>query len=41
MRASSSAGLAASKIAPQVSGAARQILMSAKLLVEMEGHKSA
>ena len=34
--ASSSAGRAASKIAPQVAGAARQILVPAKLLVELK-----
>ena len=36
--ASSSAGRAASKIAPQVGGAARQVLMSAKLFVEVNRH---
>jgi hypothetical protein len=38
MRASSSDGRVASKIAPQISGAACQILMSAKLLVEVNRH---
>ena len=37
--ASSSAGRAASKIAPQVGGAARQILVPAELLVELNGHR--
>jgi hypothetical protein len=39
MDASSAAGCAASKIAPQVGCAAREILVPAKLVVEGEGHK--
>ena len=38
---SSSAGRAASKIAPQVGGAACQILIPAKLLVQLKGHMKA
>src|SRR4030095_8479996 len=38
MDASSSAGRAASKMAPQIGGAARQVLVSAKLFVEGCGH---
>jgi hypothetical protein len=40
MRASSWAGRAASKIAPQIGGSAREILVSAKLFVELDGHGS-
>jgi hypothetical protein len=37
-RVSSSSGLAASKIAPQVGGAFREILIAANLIVESDGH---
>jgi hypothetical protein len=35
---SSPAGCAASKVAPQVAGAARQILIPAKLFVQLKCH---
>jgi hypothetical protein len=37
--ASSSSGRAASKMAPQVAGAARQILEPAKLIVQLQGQR--
>ena len=41
MRSSSPAGAAASKIAPQVAGAARQIFVPAKLFVQGKRHETA